>query len=193
MQCHRRLRKLLVFGTLSWFFGCSEPSSIPSGNDAEIGNDDHNFSFVFDANGRAESVLAGEYTSELQIDGTSLSFVGGIDSYVIGLDPAGEIRFTTTLVGNGTERVTGVAASSDGRTVILGEFDAHAQLRTHLLEGEASGSTGFVAMLDETGEVLWSHILLGSSPERVDVTSTEVHTVALEHTSNALLVTSWDR
>lgn len=154
----------------------------------QIGNDDHNFSFTFDANGNAESVIAGDYASELRIDEASLAVTGGVESYVIGLDTAGHVRFATALTGDGTERVTGVAASPDGRTAIIGEFEGSARLGTHVFEGSASGPGAVVAVLDGTGRVVWAHMLPEYTTGRVDAGTTTMHVAAIDRSSSALLV-----
>lgn len=154
----------------------------------QVGNDDHNFAFTFDANGNAESVLAGDYASELRIDEATLPVTGGIESYMIGLDAAGHVRFATALTGDGTDHVTGVAASPDGRTAVIGEFEGSARLGAHVLEGSASGPVVVVAVLDGTGGVVWTHVLAEYTAGSVDAGSTTMHVAAIDRSSSALLV-----
>lgn len=86
---------------------------------------------------------------------------GGIDAWVVKLDPTGNIVWEHTLGGTGTDHLNSVVATDEGGLVLAGY--------TNSLDGDVSqhigGFDGWVVNLDSLGNLLWELSMGGSADD----------------------------
>ncbi len=112
-----------------------------------------------DASGRV--FVAGTFDStDLDIDGTSLS-AGGGDGFLMALDGAtGQAVWTKALDGPGEGSLHDVRATGDGGVVVAGAFAGPGSLSGYTLVSTTSAAQPVVARLDSAGDVVFARSIV---------------------------------
>jgi hypothetical protein len=118
------------------------------------------------------TLLAGSYNTT----GFSLSGVDGVaqslpapdgqDGFVAELSSSGSVKWLTQIGGSGTEVVDGISLSSSGGITAAGLATAGLSLASTNIAG-LGGTDGFVAMLDQNGNVTNAFVLGGPGNDEV--------------------------
>jgi hypothetical protein len=140
-----------------------------------------------DSNGNI--YLTGSFTGTANLDPHgSLPFTssGGSDGFAEKLDRDGNISWAVPISGGGSDRGTGIAASSAGSVYVAGTFQGGVSLGDFSLTGSTtvgSGNTdGFLAKIDTTGTPVWFENV-GAGATSLDTTA-----VALDGSENVYVV-----
>jgi hypothetical protein len=117
-------------------------------------------------------LLAGSYNT------TGLTFTGGDgvaqsvpapngqDGFVAELSASGSVKWLTQIGGSGTNTVSGISLSSSGGITAAGLTTAGLRLASTNIAG-LGGTDGFVALLDENGNVTNAFVLGGPGNDEV--------------------------
>jgi hypothetical protein len=102
-----------------------------------------------------EIVVAGAYDGSLALSQNAL-ISDGLDAFVVELTSAGGVSgFVRGFGGSGQQRAVDVAVAPSGKLALVGNFTGAAVVggQVHVSKGDWDG---FVAMLDDAGDALWS-------------------------------------
>jgi hypothetical protein len=116
-------------------------------------------------------VVGGSYVEELVAGGERWVATGALDGYVLGLSPAGDVRFAQTFAGPGEERVldvavgphlsAGAAVGSGGRVIVGAQVGQGSFLGSDATDAP-NDWTALVAVLDDGGALEWWQASSGS-------------------------------
>jgi hypothetical protein len=112
-----------------------------------------------DASGNA--VLVGSFDQAFDAGLGAAETAGLDDSFVIMLDPKGNVLWSLTFGGPESDVARGVAFDPLGNIVVGGSFGGSVDFGGGLLTAGAGHSGGFVVELDSTGKHLWSKSFVG--------------------------------
>ena len=105
--------------------------------------------------GTGAAVIAGQIVGSGAFGNTMLSgSADDQDSFLVGLDPFGEVLWATSLVGPNRQQVNGLAFDGAGGVLVAGEFEGIVDFAGIPLI--ADGLDGFVMRLDGTGKATWA-------------------------------------
>jgi hypothetical protein len=92
------------------------------------------------------------------LGGGVLPLIGGTDSFVVKLDPAGNHLWSRSLGGAGSEYASRVTVDAAGAVIVAGEVSDDLQLDGQPLAGNGQG---FVLKLDAAGDLVWCRRIVG--------------------------------
>jgi hypothetical protein len=106
-------------------------------------------------------VVAGTFTGEVQLGGTTLKSAGGTDVFVAKFNPEGKLLWPPLRFGGvGDETTNAVAASSkDGSIAFVGTFTRDLTIETTSFRSTSPVETSagvFIAVLDAGGKLKWA-------------------------------------
>jgi len=87
---------------------------------------------------------------------------GGVDAFIVKLDPAGNVLLSTLFGGAGDDRATAVGLDAAGNVYVAGTTTS-ASMEGVPLSGRAADSDGFVIKLDPTAHSILYAIAIGGS------------------------------
>ena len=122
--------------------------------------------YIVGGNFSSDSITIGDYT---------LTNKGSTDGYVIKYNANNEVEWVTSVGGNGIEKITSVAETSDGDFVVVGNFWGSIQLGEYILVNKSTysfmDSDGFIIKYNKNGEVTWADSIEGSDTDRINSVS----------------------
>ncbi|MCA9708887.1 MAG: hypothetical protein KDK70_23785 [Myxococcales bacterium] len=84
-----------------------------------------------------------------------------IDTFVLALDPQGEVRWSQSFVESGVQEVLALEVDGDGQTTLVGRYEGSPDFGGGPLPG-AAAYDAFAVRLDDQGQHQWSHGLTTS-------------------------------
>ncbi|MEO8068455.1 MAG: hypothetical protein ABI599_12240, partial [Flavobacteriales bacterium] len=109
----------------------------------------------------------GEFSSSMEVDGTSYSSAGGTDVFVVKMDDAGNVLWLVQAGGSAIDRGGKVAVDGQGNLAVTGQFMGTADLFGTTLQSAGSTFDFFVARLNTSdGSAQW--VRTGGGPVNAD-------------------------
>ena len=131
-------------------------------------NDDYINSVVSSSDG---GYIVGGYfsSSSIQVgDYTLTNSSSNSDGIIIKYSENGEVEWARSVGGSGTDRITLVAATSDGGYIAGGHFfSSSIQVGDYTLTNSSSNSDGIIIKYSENGEVEWARSIGGSNSDGI--------------------------
>lgn len=99
--------------------------------------------------------LTGQFSDTFAMGSTTVSSKGGIDLYVVKLDPKGAIQWVQTAGSSQSDAGNDLVLGPKGNVYITGIYNNSIALGTYTLSSQGARDA-FVAALDSSGKVLWA-------------------------------------
>jgi hypothetical protein len=99
--------------------------------------------------------VAGAFSEGFEYQATRLSGLAGIDGFVLGVSPEGELRFLRQLSGSGDDAILAAEQDQLGRSVVAGRVTQGAELDGRTLTDRGDWSA-LLARLDASGQLEWA-------------------------------------
>lgn len=120
--------------------------------------------------GPGGATVAGTFQGTITFPGKEATApVGGHDSYVVRIDPTGQIAWSTIFEDTESVWITGVDVDANGRVIAAGRFTGDLTIGAQTMSSVA-GIQGFVALLGSDGAPLWARAI-GPTSGSTDVWS----------------------
>lgn len=119
-----------------------------------FGDGDREIGRGIDADSRGNVYFSGEFAGTIQLGGTTLTSVGGNDSFLAMAGPGGRVRWAIAFGGPGPEGGPELETDDAGNSYLSGTFSGTARFGE--FTAATSGVRGaYVAKVSPAGRVLW--------------------------------------
>ncbi|MCA9664287.1 MAG: hypothetical protein KC503_01830 [Myxococcales bacterium] len=127
-----------------------------------FGGTDADRAFAVDTDDAGNVYVVGNFKKTMDVDGTQLTADGDtLDIFAVSFDSSGTLRWAKRFGGSGHDSARGVSAVPSGGATIGGSLDGAVSFGTHTVDSGAVPG-GFVARLDDKGDVLWARGLVST-------------------------------